>query len=232
MAPKLKLSLDQQQRLVDLYGGGWTARQLALEFGINAHTVMRYLDRAGAKRSSNRRGPNFIVEERKQHFIRLYGEGWTATDIAKEYGCDTSTVAHHLRAAGVPVDSSRRGSATSKRRVEVALRGCRNCGSSKAIVNGRCAECTREYNRIYNITRNMGITVERYEECLNKQGGTCAICRIPGKRLAMDHDHSCCPGRRACGDCFRGLLCTRCNRALGVIGDRNIERAFEYLRRT
>jgi hypothetical protein len=53
---------------------------------------------------------------------------------------------------------------------------------------------------------------------LDQQDGRCAICRcLPGKerRLAVDHDHRCCPGKRSCGKCVRGLLCPRCNQGVG-----------------
>jgi hypothetical protein len=66
-----------------------------------------------------------------------------------------------------------------------------------------------------------GITPERYQALLAVQGGGCAICsRKPGKRrLAVDHDHSCCPGKTSCGYCVRGLLCWTCNKYLEHIRD-------------
>lgn len=63
------------------------------------------------------------------------------------------------------------------------------------------------------------MTLERYEEMLAEQGGGCAICRRPpGRtRLHVDHDHRCCPGKKSCGECVRGLLCWYCNRSLAVL---------------
>jgi hypothetical protein len=67
-----------------------------------------------------------------------------------------------------------------------------------------------------SVYRLFGVTTEQYEELLTRQGGGCAICRradadITGSRLAIDHDHACCPGVKTCGNCIRGLLCRGCN---------------------
>ena len=75
------------------------------------------------------------------------------------------------------------------------------------------------------ILRKFGITMEQYRGRLAAQGGGCAICGStnPGQsnhaRLPVDHDRSCCPGDRSCCRCVRGILCSRCNRALGLFGD-------------
>ncbi len=66
-----------------------------------------------------------------------------------------------------------------------------------------------------------GITVDQYYEALEAQGNRCAICGgiDKGKKLAIDHDHACCPGDKACGQCFRGLLCSLCNQGLAHFHD-------------
>ena len=33
----------------------------------------------------------------------------------------------------------------------------------------------------------------------------------------IDHDHSCCPESRSCGQCIRGVICSGCNTMLGCI---------------
>jgi hypothetical protein len=73
----------------------------------------------------------------------------------------------------------------------------------------------------------MGITLERYQQMLEDQNHRCAICRELEtvlhkgihRRLSIDHDHACCPGRKSCGKCVRMLLCARCNSGLGYFYD-------------
>lgn len=74
-----------------------------------------------------------------------------------------------------------------------------------------------------------GITVEQYDVMFAAQGGNCAACNRPEieidkrtgllRKLSIDHDHACCPGSRSCGQCIRGLLCGKCNRGIGSLGD-------------
>lgn len=55
------------------------------------------------------------------------------------------------------------------------------------------------------------LTPELWQKIYDYQGGLCAICGHRLKIANTDHDH-------ATGE-IRGLLCSRCNRALGRFGD-------------
>lgn len=116
-------------------------------------------------------------------------------------------------------------------------------------VSRRCAQCNREYsksryradlekNRAENTERQrrrrasapqkvrayrlkwwFDMELSQFEGMLASQNGLCAVCKRPetnafkGKvrDLCVDHDHET--------GAIRGLLCTRCNRALGLLGD-------------
>lgn len=73
--------------------------------------------------------------------------------------------------------------------------------------------------------REMGMTQEDYDRMLAAQDGGCAICGTTdpnngnSERFAIDHDHRCCPPRKACPKCVRGLLCGTCNTGLGGFKD-------------
>ncbi len=75
--------------------------------------------------------------------------------------------------------------------------------------------------RNYSLKYLYNVTQEQYDQLLADQNGLCAICFRPPKarRLAVDHDHKCCPGSRSCGKCVRGLLCGPCNMGLGYFQD-------------
>lgn len=81
--------------------------------------------------------------------------------------------------------------------------------------------------------RNYNITPEQYDAMVDAQDGRCAIClQPPVGPFHIDHDHSCCPTTRSCGRCIRKLLCSKCNQAIGLLGDDadTVQRAVEYLR--
>lgn len=73
-----------------------------------------------------------------------------------------------------------------------------------------------------NLLRH-GVTLDQYDALLAAQGGGCAICGSTNPRgrgrFHVDHDHACCPGKKSCGSCVRGLLCGNCNPGLGAFGD-------------
>ncbi len=80
-------------------------------------------------------------------------------------------------------------------------------------------EKNREKLNIMRVTRVYGISPEEYTVLLEEQKGLCAICseketasfRPKGriKNLSVDHCHK--TGK------VRGLLCQRCNQALGLL---------------
>lgn len=86
----------------------------------------------------------------------------------------------------------------------------------------------------YRIKTRFGVTSEKYYEMLESQGGACAGCkRKPnGKKLAIDHDRKCCPENKSCGACVRGLLCSNCNTALGLLREEEetINNLLEYIK--
>lgn len=89
---------------------------------------------------------------------------------------------------------------------------------------------TRWFN--YSLKRRYGIDRATYDAMLAAQGGVCAICGSVGRqRLAVDHDHRCCPGKSSCGKCVRALLCGACNSGLANFADDpvRIARAANYV---
>jgi len=129
---------------------------------------------------------------------------------------------------------------------------CTDCGenldlnpvySSNGSRNWRkaqCRACSNERQRKVNLANpdrvrdtqlryRLGTTLEKYNELLVAQNGACAICHqtcTSGKDLGTDHNH-------ATGE-IRGLLCHRCNRAIGLLKESPelISSAYEYLQRT
>ena len=123
-------------------------------------------------------------------------------------------------------------------------------GKRKGHPVGACKICRSElhktrtrkdptvYERIEwpsKLKKYYGITVADYENMLQAQSGKCAICksstsssrnykRSLNAKFAVDHCHQTKK--------VRGLLCTKCNRALGLLNDdvESVLRMAEYLK--
>lgn len=97
----------------------------------------------------------------------------------------------------------------------------------KMTVSGYSRIC-RDCHRDRRVAEHYGIDGATYRSLLEAQDHACRICRKAEtathqsgtlRRLAVDHDHGCCPGKKSCGKCVRGLLCARCNSAIGLFDD-------------
>lgn len=96
------------------------------------------------------------------------------------------------------------------------------------LVRARCKICciTKEDSRKASLKRRYGISLEFYNIVLKDQDNSCAICKTtdPGyESFCVDHCHK--TGK------IRGLLCRKCNIAIGHLQDDPILciRASKYL---
>lgn len=118
-------------------------------------------------------------------------------------------------------------------------RECTKCGQLKPVeefhkkaqassgFNPQCADCKQQYEkeryalnskdqkrkdqvRAYSLRTKYGITIEQYNQLLEKQNHCCALCEKHESafknRLAVDHNHETQE--------VRGLLCFSCNHRL------------------
>lgn len=85
----------------------------------------------------------------------------------------------------------------------------------------------KKYERERRLPRVYGITAEQYHEMLSQQNQRCGICNLHFDDCGAPHvDHCHQSGK------VRGLLCRKCNTAIGLLGD-NAEsamRAHNYLK--
>jgi len=124
------------------------------------------------------------------------------------------------------------------------MKHCAKCGDTKVVaeynkcsaatdgLQAYCRSCCRVVAHGHNKTRTprrggerllvhrYGLTTAARDQMLAEQNGACAICasdKHNGINWNVDHDHSCCSGRKSCGLCVRGILCAPCNHHLGFI---------------
>lgn len=94
----------------------------------------------------------------------------------------------------------------------VKFRNHRNHWACLVSERRRSAESRQRSSRPRRWRDVPGMNLELFERMNAEQGGVCRICRrVDPRTLVADHDHA--TGR------IRGLLCHRCNRALGFFRD-------------
>jgi Recombination endonuclease VII len=81
------------------------------------------------------------------------------------------------------------------------------------------------------------MTPEDWDAMWTAQGGRCCYCEdllpIDRQQVHIDHDHTCCPPKRSCAACRRGLACQNCNFVVGnaLEDPERLERIAKNLRR-
>lgn len=130
-----------------------------------------------------------------------------------------------------------KGTKISQHGVPKGSKRCYKCGLAKKLTDftelppsvvishpnlthsAQCKECSSKTRRSNNAKRLFG---DRGAELDTRRmlGYGCSVCGRTDIRLAIDHDHSCCPeSGRSCGKCVRDLLCSNCNTILGLCKD-------------
>jgi Recombination endonuclease VII len=115
-------------------------------------------------------------------------------------------------------------------------------GKNKTETDGKnlyCLRCCRAKDKARSfgnssrmLKKKYGVTVEERDVLVLKQEGRCGRCRdrfSEDNRPQMDHDHECCPSRRTCGQCIRGIACGSCNSRLSVKYCRTNQHTDSYL---
>lgn len=128
--------------------------------------------------------------------------------------------------------------------------------NTKFLTNGhrRCIVCVKQWQKTADSKRKgrsrynkhgkrqhlmylYQLSQKDYDTLVASQHSKCKACGIFvdcnfNNTLQVDHNHYCCPTQKCCGKCIRGLLCGRCNRALGLVNDSvyHLESLIQYIK--
>lgn len=124
------------------------------------------------------------------------------------------------------------------------IKKCIKCGEEKSLEEyykhpkkvdghaGRCKVCVKndsesgvKRNTLYK--SRYGITLDDYNDMFAEQSGCCFICGVHQSELKI----SLCVDHCHVTNKVRGLLCRKCNSALGLLGDdiNILKKAVQYL---
>lgn len=103
-------------------------------------------------------------------------------------------------------------------------RACKACCTLKAYEwRSKNPEAVKKTRRKAKLKKYYGISLDEYDKMLANQNGVCAVCSKEHTRRPLNVDHCHSTGK------IRGLLCDKCNMALGLLEDskeiiQNLER--------
>lgn len=112
--------------------------------------------------------------------------------------------------------------------------GCDNDKAAKRSGQTRSSGIPRgiQHNHSHRRT-HFKLSPDDFQKRIEEQENKCKVCRETFIRTPhIDHDHACCSGKKSCGKCIRGLLCSNCNCGLGNFHDDidRLEKAITYLK--
>lgn len=95
---------------------------------------------------------------------------------------------------------------------------CKSCYKRQ-----QSSEISRGKRKASDLKRRYGLGWKDYTALVINQGGKCGSCKSADYPLVVDHDHR--------SGTVRGLLCHKCNRAIGSLGDsvEGLKAALRYL---
>lgn len=184
--------------------------------------------------------PRTLTLDQEQELVALYDQGESLQPLSERFGVSRQTACNTLVRQGV---QPRPQAGAVKAQMVDGMRVCVDCGIPKSLaqfcsyhrgatgklhVDNFCKDCRKEryahlrrtpvQERLNQLWTNFRLRETDYRKMLRRQRSRCAACK---RKIALqvDHDHACCPGKKSCGKCVRGLLCNRCNSTLGWAGD-------------
>lgn len=153
-----------------------------------------------------------IAEKRGQTRIRIKGRSSKRCE-------EDHRLANNALEAGFTYYESKRPCPMGHKTRYVGSNNCVKCNQDQMKKRAEASKWAR-IKKLYSIDK------DQYMRMLGEQGGKCAICTkdMHEKEIHVDHCHST--------HIVRGLLCSRCNQAIGLLDDdpEKIRMAEKYIK--
>lgn len=170
---------------------------------------------------------------KRGHVAPRYTMGGSCSWCQRKFSAEKQGRAFNGKPGGLVGRKFRAEAVASNGSTYVPSRPCKHGHRLRWVSSGNCIECDlrvrtsrRDKAKEARILKEYGLKPEEHEGLFQGQGRACALCRTPyEQRSAMHVDHCHTTGK------VRGLLCSKCNQALGLLNDNTtlLRKAMEYL---